>query len=73
MLKRAIRTALLGSGFLALAAVAADDATTLPKIRATAEILEDYKADEATALKTATPLRDVPQSISVVTRQRSTI
>ena len=38
-------------------------------MRATAEIEESYKAPIAASSKTDTPLRDVPQSISVVTRQ----
>lgn len=42
--------------------------TMLPKVRATADA-ESYSAPIATAAKTDTPLLDVPQSISVITRQ----
>jgi catecholate siderophore receptor len=43
---------------------------TLPKVRAVADELPGYKVEEASSVtKTDTPLRDVPQSISVVTRE----
>ena len=44
--------------------------TVLPTIKVTGEAVQDgYKADAASTAKTNTPLRDVPQSISVITRQ----
>lgn len=47
----------------------ADVPATLPKVRVEAEA-PGYKAETtSTATKTDTPLRDVPQSITVVTRQ----
>ena len=61
---------------LALAAGAAqaqtptDSTTTLPKISVEAAEVPAYATKESrTATKTDTPLRDVPQSISVVTRE----
>lgn len=47
----------------------ADAPATLPKVRVEADA-PSYKAETtSTATKTDTPLRDVPQSVSVVTRQ----
>lgn len=57
-------TAVLASAL----AHAEESPTMLPKVRATAEA-ESYSAPLAAATKTDTLLRDVPQSISVVTRQ----
>ena len=67
--------ALLGSGLATLAPAAASAAdegepTALPKIQVSVDEAEGYRADTAAATKTGTPLRDVPQSISVVTRQQ---
>lgn len=46
------------------------DATTLPKIRVESAAADDYAAARtATATKTNTPLRDVPQSVTVVTHE----
>lgn len=69
----AVRAALFSLPLLtclsATAALATDEtATTLPKVRATAAP-ESYNAPTAATAKTDTPLRDVPQSISVITRQ----
>ncbi|WP_206606278.1 TonB-dependent receptor [Steroidobacter cummioxidans] len=47
---------------------AEESPTVLPKVRATADA-ESYSTPFAAATKTDTLLRDVPQSISVVTRQ----
>lgn len=47
---------------------AEENPTMLPKVRTTAEA-ESYAAPAAASTKTDTLLRDVPQSISVVTRQ----
>ena len=63
----------LGAATLApRAASAADEGepTALPKIQVSVDEAEGYRADTAAATKTGTPLRDVPQSISVVTRQQ---
>ena len=67
--------ALLGSGLATLAppaASAADEGepTALPKIQVSVDESEGYRDDTAAVTKTGTPLRDVPQSISVVTRQQ---
>lgn len=49
---------------------AAAERTTLPKVRAVADELAGYKVEEAASVtKTDTPLLDVPQSISVVSRE----
>ncbi|AMN48007.1 TonB-dependent receptor [Steroidobacter denitrificans] len=55
---------------LAPAAYAAEapPTTTLPTVRAIAEP-DAYSASAADAMKTNTPLRDVPQSVSVITRK----
>ena len=64
----------LSLGTVALSAARADDAaavpTPLPKVTVTAEHESDgYLADRSrTTTKTDTPLLDVPQSVSVVTR-----
>lgn len=48
----------------------APQAQTLPAVTVTADRASDYAATESTtATKTNTPLRDVPQSITVVTKQ----
>lgn len=70
-----IRIGLLGLPFAAsFSAYAADPAeantVVLPTVNVTGEAeAEGYKADTASTAKTDTPLRDVPQSISVITRQ----
>jgi len=43
--------------------------TVLPKVQVEATLEEGYRAETASTAKTDTPLRDVPQSISVITRQ----
>lgn len=53
------------------AEVHAQEAATLPKVQVSAEedAAEGYRVEEIrSATKTATPLRDVPQSITVITR-----
>ncbi len=73
---RALRLAVaLSLGCAAIPAANADDAaatepTPLPRVTVTAEhISEGYRVDRTrTATKTDTPLLDVPQSVSVVTR-----
>lgn len=70
-----IRIGLLGLPFAAsFSAYAADlaeaNTVVLPTVNVTGEAeAEGYKADTASTAKTDTPLRDVPQSISVITRQ----
>jgi catecholate siderophore receptor len=54
---------------VASAAQAADEPTVLRKIQVKATLEDGYKAGVAETAKTDTPLRDVPQSISVMTRQ----
>ena len=43
--------------------------TVLPKVQVEATVEEGYRTETAQSAKTDTPLRDVPQSISVITRQ----
>lgn len=63
------------AGFLSLSllivsiAQADDPSEPLPSVYITAERPEDYTSETAATAKTATPLRDVPQSISVMTRE----
>ena len=69
----ALRKALFGLPLLTMSVgsvlAASEPPATLPKVLATAEIEEGYNAPTAASAKTDTPLRDVPQSISVVTRR----
>lgn len=78
----ALRCAVLGSSCLALslygsafaqsaaASSATAEARTLPAVTVTADKVSDYAAAETTtATRTNTPLRDVPQSITVITQQ----
>lgn len=69
-----IRAGALVLPMLAVSSAYAADAgepksATLPSVRVTAEGPLDYKAEVAATARTDTPLRDVPQSISVLTRQ----
>jgi catecholate siderophore receptor len=71
--RRAVRVALWGISLaVAVAAnptfAAEDRPATLPKVSVKADA-ESYTAVDAASAKTDTPLRDVPQSISVITRQ----
>ena len=73
MVSKMIRVGVLSLPLAAVSighAVYADTSTpaTLPTVRATAEA-DSYKAEESATAKTNTPLRDVPQSISVLTRK----
>lgn len=66
-----IRTGLLSWPLLAVSAAQAgeEQPAVLPKIQVVETVEEGYMASTAQTAKTDTPLRDVPQSISVITRQ----
>ena len=66
-----IRASLLSLPLVVVSAAQAADEkpTVLPKIQVAETVDEGYKASVANAAKTDTPLLDVPQSISVITRQ----
>lgn len=74
MRSRLIRASLLGLPFvttsIALAAeTGSQNPSVLPKVQVSSEVGDDgYKANVAASAKTDTPLRDVPQSITVMTR-----
>jgi catecholate siderophore receptor len=66
-----IRVSLLGLPLIVVSVshAANDKPAVLPKIQVQETLEEGYKASAAQTAKTDTPLRDVPQSISVITRQ----
>jgi catecholate siderophore receptor len=75
-LRSAVRTTLVallaGAPLAALSAESATNAVTLPRIRVQANVVgaNEYGAERTTsATRTDTPLRDVPQSVSVVTSE----
>ena len=65
-----LRISLLSLPLMATGAYGASQEVVLPTVKATTTPdTETYRAEAVSAAKTDTPLRDVPQSISVVTRK----